>query len=245
MAIDASGESYRAPRLRRSATGDVPLVRRVLAVLPLIVFAAGCGGGGEQAKPATNVDTVGSTPRTPAGYTVRRVRDQGFAVAVPKRWRSIDAATALSGAAVKQFAQENPAAAGAVEALSRPNSPMKFVAIDPSAVAFATNVNVLVSPIPAGIPFDRWTKAQATQVQALHPTHVTQGPVQLPPGKAYRLAYRAKLMIRGGPRELAIHQYMVKRADRLYVITYTTEAAEEARWTKTFDRSAHTFELST
>jgi hypothetical protein len=51
-------------------------------------------------------------------------------------------------------------------------------------------------------------------------------------------------MIRGRPRELAIHQYMVKRDGRLYVLTYTTSAEDEARWAQTFDRSAHTFELT-
>jgi hypothetical protein len=225
--------------------GDFPLVRRVLAVLLLIPLAAGCGGGGNAAKPATNVDTVAAPPTTPAGFTLRRVRDQGFALAVPKAWHSIDASTALSGAAVKQFAQENPAAAGAVEALSRPNSPMKFVAVDPSATDFATNVNVLVSRIPAAAAFDTWTKAAVAQVQALRPTHVSQGPVRLAPGKAYRLSYRAKLTIRGNPRELAIHQYMVKRGGRLYVITYTTTSAEEAQRTKTFQQSARTFDLTT
>ena len=219
-------------------------MRRILAVLLLVAFAAGCGSGSEGAKPATDVETAAASPQTPAGFTVRRVRAQRFAIAVPKAWPSIDASTALSGAAVKQFAQENPAAAGAVEALSRPNSPMKLVAVDPSATGFATNVNVLVSPIPAGTPFSTWTKAEAAQVQALHPTHVSQGPVQLEPGKGYRLAYRAKLMIRGRPRELAIHQYMVKRDGRLYVITYTTSAEDEARWAQTFNRSAHTFELN-
>lgn len=225
--------------------GDFPIVRRILAVLLLVVLAAGCGSGGKGAKPATNVATVEASPTTSAGFTIRRVRDQGFSIAVPKDWRSIDASAALSGAAVQQFEQENPAAAGAVEALSRPNSPMKLVAVDPSATSFATNVNVLVSSIPASAPFDTWTKAEVAQVGALHPTHVSQGPVQLTPGEAYRLSYHAKLSIRGNPRELAIHQYMVKRGGRLFVITYTTSAAEEAQRTKTFDESAHTFDLTT
>lgn len=220
-------------------------MRRILAVLLLVASTAGCGSGSEGAKPATNVDTVAASPETPAGFTVRRVRDQRFAIAVPKSWRSIDASTALSGAAVKQFKQDNPAAAGAVEALSRPNSPMKFVAVDPAAIDFATNVNVLVSRIPPGTRYGTWTRVEAAQIQALHPTHVSQGPVRLAPGKGYRIAYRAKLMIRGGPRELAIHQYMLKRGGTLYVITYTTSAAEEARRSKAFDQSAHTFHLTT
>jgi hypothetical protein len=219
-------------------------VRRLLAILPLVALAAGCGSSSEEAKQDTNVTTVASSPTTPAGFTVRKVRDQGFSIAVPKAWRSLDASSALSGAAVKQFEQENPAAAGAVQALSRPNSPMKLVALDPSGSDFATNVNVLVSRVPEATPYDTWTKAEAAQVRVLKPTHVRQGPVRLAPGKGYRLAYRAKLTIRGTPRELAIHQYMVKRGGSLYVITYTTSAGEEAKRTPTFERSAHTFELT-
>ncbi len=222
-------------------------MRRILAVLPLAVvavIAAGCGSAGEGAKPATSVQTVAAPPKTPAGFTVRSVRAQGFTIAVPKAWRSLDASSALRGAAVKRFEQENPAAAGAVEALSRPSSPMKLVAVDPSGTDFATNVNVLVSRIPAGTPFDRWTKAEAAQIQVLKPTHLRKGPVQLAPGEGYKLAYRARLTIRGIPQELAIHQFMVKRGGMLYIVTYTTSAAEEASRTKTFDRSAQTFDLT-
>jgi hypothetical protein len=215
----------------------------VLPVLLLVAAAAGCGGGGG-AKSATNVDTVAASSKTHAGFTVRSVRGQGFSIAVPKEWRSLDASSALRGKGVKQFEQENPAAAGAVEALSRPNSPMKFVAVDPSATDFATNVNVLVSRIPSSASFDTWTRAETSQIEALRPTHLTKGPVQLRPGKAYRLAYHTKLSIRGTPRELAIHQYMVKRGGFLYVITYTTSAEEEAKRSPAFDDSAHTFELT-
>jgi hypothetical protein len=219
------------------------LLAAVLPMLSLLAVAAGCGGS-SGAKSATNVDTVAASD-TPAGFTVRKVRGQGFSIAVPKDWRSIDASSALRGNSVKQFEKENPAAAGAVEVLSRPNSPMKFVAVDPSATDFATNVNVLVSRIPGTASFSTWTKAEAAQIEALHPTHLTQGPVQLKPGKGYKLAYHAQLTIRGNPRVLAIHQYMVKRGGFLYVITYTTSAKEEAKRDATFEDSAHTFDLKT
>jgi hypothetical protein len=157
----------------------------------------------------------------------------------------MDAASALRGSSVKQFERENPAAAGAVEALARPNSPMKFVAIDPSGGTFATNVNVLVSRIPASLSFRRWTAAETAQISALKPTRLSKGEVQLPVGRAYRLSYHARLSIRGTPRELAIHQYMVKRGPFLYVVTFTTDAAKETSLTDTFEESARTFTLTT
>lgn len=216
-------------------------MRRIVVVLPLLLLAVGCGGSKEsKSRPATQTHA-----ETPEGFTVRNVRGEGFSIAVPTGWRSIDASTALTGSSAKQFERDNPAAAGAVEALAQPNSPMKFVAIDPAGLEFATNVNVLVSRIPADASFERWTSAETAQIAALTPTHLTKGSVQLPAGKVFRLRYHARLTIRGTPRELAIHQYMLKRGPFLYVITFTTAATEEGRLADTFEESARTFTITT
>jgi hypothetical protein len=218
-------------------------VRRIVVVL-LGALAAGCGSKESAPPTATNVETPAAVPSTPEGFTVRAVPKEGFAIALPNEWRSIDAATALSGESVKRFERENPSAAGAVRALAKPNSPMKFVAVDPTGRRFATNVNVLVSQIPADASFERWTTAETAQIAALRPTRLTKGAVRLPAGKAYRLAYHARLRIRGALRDLAIHQYMVKRGSSLYVVTFTTEAAAEDRLRKTFRQAAHTFTIT-
>jgi hypothetical protein len=123
---------------------------------------------------------------------------------------------------------------------------MKLVAVEPSSSAgFATNVNVLVSRIPAGASFEKWTRAETAQIAALNPTSLTRGTVQLPAGKAYRLAYHARLTIRGSVRELALRQFMVKRGPFLYVVTFTTAAHRASALTPTFERSARTFRLTT
>jgi hypothetical protein len=212
-------------------------VRRILAVLLLVPLLGGCGGDKQ-------AETSVKAPGTPAGFTVRSVPDEGFSIAVPRRWRSLDAATALRGPSLKQFERDNPEAAGAAEALARPNSPMKLVAVDPSGGPFATNVNVLVSRIPADEPFESWTAAETAEISPLKPTELRKAVVQLPAARAYRLRYHARLSIRGTPRNLAIHQYMIKRGPFLYVITFTTEAAKEDALAGTFESSARTFELT-
>jgi hypothetical protein len=219
-------------------------VRRIVVVLLVGALGSGCGGRESALPTATNVETRPAAPSTPEGFTVRAVPDPGFAIAVPKSWSSIDASAALSSASVKRFERENPAAAGAVHALTQSNSPMKFVAVDPRGREFATNVNILVSRIPPDASFEQWTAAETAQIAALKPTRLTKGTVELAAGRAYRLAYHAQLRIRGTLRNLAIHQYMVKRGPSLYVVTFTTEARAEERFRETFEEAARTFTIT-
>ena len=220
-------------------------MRGIAGVLLLALLVPGCGGGKQaEPRPAKNAQTLPASPRTPLGFTVRSVPSDGFSIAVPKEWRSLDASDVLRGPAIKRFKRENPAAAAAIDALAQPGSPMKLVAFDPSGGDFATNVNVLVTRIPADAAFATWTRAETAQLAALKPTNLRKGPVQLRPGKGYRLAYRARLTIRGVPRRLALHQYMVKRGPFLYVVTFTTTAERDPRLAPTFERSARTFALS-
>jgi hypothetical protein len=221
----------------RATAETFRFVRRILAVLLVVPLLGGCGGE-TQAQKNTRA------PGTPAGFTVRSVPDVGFSIAVPKRWRALDSATALRGPSLKEFERDNPAAAGAAEAIARPNSPMKLIAIDPSGGPFATNLNVLVSRIPADEPFASWTAAETADISPLRPTELRKGVVQLPAARAYRLRYHARLSIRGTPRNLAIHQYMITRGPFLYVITFTTEATKEDALAGTFESSARTFELT-
>jgi hypothetical protein len=58
----------------------------------------------------------------------------------------------------------------------------------------------------------------------------------VPAGRTLRLSYR--------PRANAVvQQYFIRHGNLLYVLTYTTRPADAAHYTKTFDQSAHTFQL--
>ena len=63
-----------------------------------------------------------------------------------------------------------------------------------------------------------------------------QATVELPGGRALRLTYRVK-------RDAVVYQYFVRRADLLYVLTYTASSTAAPRYAKIFDMSARTFEL--
>jgi len=221
-------------------------VRGLAGLLLLVPLAAACGGTKKAAEPATTAVTTTTAPAaaTPAGFVVHAVKSQRFSIAVPKAWRAIDASTALTGSAIEQFQRENPAVASAVQALAQPDSPMKLLAVDPVPRAgFATNVNVLVTTIPASMSFATWTRMETQQLAALKPKRLTRKVEELPAGKAYRVAYHAFVSLRGARRELALRQYMVKRGGSLYVVTYTTNATEEAGRAATFEQSARTLSL--
>lgn len=220
-------------------------MRRAAALLlGLAVLAGGCGGK-EAAPSGTDVETRAAGPGVPAGFSVRVVEDQGFSIAFPKDWRSIDARAALSGG-LAAFKKANPQIGAAAEGLARPNSPVKLMAIDPSSAAdFATNVNVLVTPIPAGISFEDWTAAQVSEIRNV-PTvkRFAREETQLRPGRALHLTYRASFNRPGGAFVALIEQYMVKRDDSLYILTYTTKPSSHPRERKVFADSARSFRLT-
>lgn len=217
-------------------------MRRAAALLlGFAVLSAGCGGK----DASTDLETRTAGPGVPAGFTVRAVKDQGFSIAFPKDWRSIDAREALGGG-LDDFKKANPQIAGALEGLARPNSPIKLLAVDPSSSTdFLTNVNVLVTPIPSGISFDQWTSAQVAEIRKVETVKgFTREETQLRPGRALHLTYRATFNRPRGAFVAFIHQYMVKRDDSLYIITYTTTPSSEPRERNVFADSARSFRLT-
>jgi hypothetical protein len=222
-------------------------MRRAAALVAAFgVLAAGCGGNGEPPAAATDVETKPAKSTTPAGYTVRSVKDQGFAVALPKSWRSLDAKDVLASGTMKQFERSNPQLKGQVEALAKPDSPLKLLATGPIGKdGFLTNLNVIVTQLPPDLEFDEWTKAELAEIQKV-PTvkDVEQEVTQLPPGKTLHLNYHATFNKPSGPFEVVVNQWMLKKDDFLYILTYTTSPSQEAKLQQTFDDSAHTFELT-
>ena len=221
-------------------------MRRAAALAAALgALVAGCGGNGDPPAAATDVETKPAKTTTPAGYTVRAVKQGGFALALPKAWRSLDAKQALSSNTMKQFEQSNPELKGQVRALAQPDSPLKLLATGPVGKdGFLTNLNVIVTQLPPDLDFDDWTKAELAEIQKV-PTveNVTQEVTELPPGQTLHLDYHATFNKPSGPFEVVVNQWMVKKDDFLYILTYTTSPSQEAKLRQTFDDSAHTFEL--
>ena len=222
-------------------------MRRAAALVAVCLAAltAGCGGKDDSLS-ATNVETTAAGPGVPAGFTVRAVKDEGFSIALPKKWRSLDAKEALSGSTMKSFEKANPSLAGQMRALAQPNSPLKLLAIGPGGGGtFLTNLNVIVTQIPSNLGFDEWTSAEVSQIQKVPSVKdVKQEETQLQPGQALHLGYRASFNRASGTFEVFVNQWMVKKDDFLYILTFTTSPDQEPKLRQTFDDSAHTFRLT-
>jgi hypothetical protein len=219
--------------------------RAVALVAALGVVTAGCGGNGDPSA-AQSADAKAAGPTTPAGFTVRTVRDDGFAIALPRVWRSLNAKQALASETLKKFEKSNPDLKSQVRTLAQPDSPLRLLAVGPTAKdGFLTNVNVIVTQLPSDLDFDEWSQTELAQIEKVPAVKEVEHEVtELPPGDTLHLTYNASFNRASGPFEVVVNQWMVKKDDFLYILTYTTSPSQEAKLRQTFDDSAHTFELT-
>ena len=195
--------------------------RRPLLLLCLVVFA-GCGGGSEHVT-------------VPPGFTTRNVEKPRFSVALPAAWKSFGDRSHTSA---RQVAGNNERLRLELETLAKSDSPIQLVAFDPAAGRpFYTNMNVLQTEVPSKLSFDDMARTERTQIsRGSGVTDIHQEETHVPAGRTLHLTYH--------PRANAIvQQYFVRHGNLLYVLTYTTHTADAARFTKTFDQSAHTFQV--
>ncbi len=205
-------------------------MRRTLVSLAcaLPLALAGCGGGGETATERHEVDA------------------HGFALSVPADWRPLKAGEVLEGEEVDEFRRENPEVAAYVDAVAGPDSPVKFLAVDPKVEDdFATSVNVVVLEVGEAT-LDTWADAAVAELEALGTTTggIARERLHLPGGECLRLAYRQRFALDGGERVVSTRQYGFVAGGRAYVVTFTTLPDHEGRYADTFGTAARSFRFT-
>lgn len=179
--------------------------------------------------------------------TIRRaVPSAGMSIALPASWRTVDARTATSNAA-KALAKENPELAAMLTQLSSPGSIVKLFAFDPAGAAtFATNVNVVVAPIPAGITIDQYLEAARAEISTL-PGRVGAASTRLervPAGRVVRSHVRIAIL-RGGTRIVSdITQWAFLRSGKSVVVSFTTTPGKRVRYLPVFNAAARSIRFS-
>jgi hypothetical protein len=130
--------------------------------------------------------------------------------------------------------------------LAGPDSPLKFVALDPDIRhGFATNLLVGVEDLPDGMKLDDYERATRLQISSLGTLRgeIEVGEAALPAGEARTMSYRMRLTVGGTETVFATRQYYLVDGDKGYVITFTTPPGLVDAYANSFVRSADTFRL--
>jgi hypothetical protein len=198
----------------------IPTVRRLIFVL-----VAG----------AVAVSAVGSAL---AAERFKRhvVPGQGVSLAVPTTWVAVNAT--LPASAIDRLSRQNPKLAPYLGQLSGPGSAAKFLALDPAVQnGFATNVNVVVAPIPS-VPFNLFRTAIVNEIRSLvGSAKIDERVVTIDGVHGVRLSYPFRITV-GRTYTVSTLQYAFPRSGKSIVVTYTTLPRLKARYASTFARSA-------
>jgi hypothetical protein len=207
---------------------------RALPLLLVAFLLVGCGFGGQSAPEPARSD----------GLTRYEISSGSFSIGVPETWHATTS-TQMKKASFKRFANQNPAFAAYADVVGKRNSPFKFFAYDPVVrKRFATNLNVVVTPVPKRMTPEKYKRSALAEAKAIALSKVDSSDVDLPAGKALRIEYRARFVINGAKKAISTTQYAFLLDNTSYILTYTTLPALRSEYADWFKRSAQSFQLT-
>lgn len=191
-----------------------------------------------QAVLACSLLALLTTPVASAGGTKRlEIPAAGASIAVPAAWKAIDATIVTNSQEFGRFIDENPSLRPFVDQMRGPRSGIKLMVFDLKLTrGFATNVNVVVGGSP-GVTLAQLATLYKEELGTLLPT--LQGPVatsvvSLPSAKAVRASYRIGFKTAGRTFTVQSLQYVVLRANKSIVVTFSTLPTQARARSATF-----------
>jgi hypothetical protein len=177
------------------------------------------------------------------------VASEGLSLGMPEGWQKIDMDAGMLDESLKALESSNPEFAKIFDAQARQMAAagIKFFGFDSSPDAltdgFATNVNILVQPLPIDLSLDQYTEVNVDQIKGQLPgvSDVKVETVQLGALEARELSYGYSLnTAAGGQTPIALSQYIVIQDKNALVMTFTTTEAKAATYTPLFRQMAET-----
>ena len=221
--------------------------RRVLAIILGLALIGGATGAVLLVGSRDEDKPVASRLPIPAGWSTHELASEGFRLGLPPGWKPVAADTVDS--ALESLREGNQELARAIEQQVTGSLSMlvRFFAFDTRSPTFeeefATNVNVVVEPLPGGVDFDAYVEANLKQLRAVPGvTDTSQDTVSLPGGEAALIRSHFTLNTPDGERALAVTQYLFLQGDRGFILSETTTPKHEATYASVFEAIAKTFQ---
>jgi hypothetical protein len=223
-----------------------PGSKRVLAIILGVALVGGAIGGVLLVRSKDDPGT-GSRALIPAGWTTHTNRSDGFRLGLPPGWKPVSSGTVDS--ALESMREQNEELARAIEqqVSGSLSDLVRFFAFDTRSPTFdeefATNVNVVVEPLPAGVDFEAYLTANLRQLRGVPGVTVSdEQAVDLPGGPAALIKSRFTLNTPAGMREIAVTQYLMLKGNRGFILSETTTPKHEATYASMFEAIARTFQ---
>ena len=181
---------------------------------------------------------AGTAAGSVTGRTTRHpIPTAGISLATPAAWRAVDSRAVIASKAVQSLLKENPQLAAIINQVAGANSPVKFLSFDPRVTDhFATNVNVVVTSVPANVTLPVLASAVASQLKTLPglASPITSSRVTLPIGPAGKESFRLTVVTNGKKVTVQTLQYVLLLHAQSIVVTFSTTPSQRARRAATF-----------
>ena len=181
---------------------------------------------------------AGTAAGSVTGRTTRHpIPTAGISLATPAAWRAVDSRAVIASKAVQSLLKENPQLAAIINQVAGANSPVKFLSFDPRVTDhFATNVNVVVTSVPANVTLPVLASAVASQLKTLPglASPITSSRVTLPIGPAGKESFRLTVVTNGKKVTVQTLQYVLLLHAQSIVVTFSTTPSQSARRAATF-----------
>jgi hypothetical protein len=184
----------------------------------------------------------------PAGWTAHELTADGFRLGLPTGWQTVAAGEV--DASLETLRQDNPELAEMIEGQvsGSLNELVRFFAFDTRsptlADEFATNINVVVEPLPAGIDFAQYLDANLSQLRQV-PTvtvNLEDDNIALPGGRAALIDSVFTLNSPSGGQQIAVRQYLFLKDGRGFILSMTTTPEHASTYKPLWEQIAKTFE---